>query len=255
MKRYFILGGVLIIILLLQVYLKDSFNFISYIFNKPIELVIAKTNEFKSYSSLYKDIQKNKEDIIASKRIMLENVNLKEQLKELTSILDIKTNNYEYEVINAAIISRSTNNKINTLNINKGSKNGIKNGFAVITNSCLIGKVLEVSNYSSKVELINSNMKISIKVIGKDIYYGVLGYKDGFYIEGIEEENLVGSKVLTSGLTEVFPSGILIGKIVNMRKDHFDLSTIYDVELACDLNKINYVAVLKRSSDDNSITN
>ena len=67
-------------------------------------------------------------------------------------------------------------------------------------------------------------------------------------IEGISENTVIpaNSFVLTSGLGNEFPSGILIGNVVSEKKDNFDLSRTIRVKPAVDFNDITYVLVLTK---------
>ena len=58
----------------------------------------------------------------------------------------------------------------------------------------------------------------------------------------------VGDKVVTSGLTTKFPSGIIIGSIIEIEKDYYDTSNVATVFLASDIDNLRFVAVLKRNA-------
>ena len=74
-------------------------------------------------------------------------------------------------------------------------------------------------------------------------------YHTGYLeVEGISNTERIRSDaaVYTSGLGGIFPAGILIGKVVNITTDEYDLAKLIDVEATVDFNDINYVAILKR---------
>ena len=54
------------------------------------------------------------------------------------------------------------------------------------------------------------------------------------------------SFVYTSGLSDKFPSGILIGRISSLENDVYNVSKTATVDLASDINNLRFVAVLKR---------
>ena len=84
----------------------------------------------------------------------------------------------------------------------------------------------------------------------EDDVFGVLSeYKNNkFIIRGISynKEIKKDSIVITSGLDNNFPSGLLIGKVSSVEKDNFDLEQIVSVDSVSKFDNINYVAVLKR---------
>ena len=67
-------------------------------------------------------------------------------------------------------------------------------------------------------------------------------------VEGVSNTKSVaiGDYVYTSGLGEIFPSGILIGTVSEITTDEYDLSKIILVKPIADFDDINYVAILKR---------
>ena len=71
-------------------------------------------------------------------------------------------------------------------------------------------------------------------------------------VEGVSNTKTIniGDYVYTSGLGEIFPSGILIGTVADISTDEYDLSKIIDVTPIADFDDINYVAILKRKEID-----
>ena len=143
------------------------------------------------------------------------------------------------------------------LTIDKGSHNGIKEGMVVINSTGLIGKITNVSTFSSDVKLIttnDTNNKISVTITNGDTKLtGIINgydYKKGLLtVEGISNTATVnnGDFVYTSGLGGVFPSGILIGKVEGITTDVYDLSKIINVKPSAKFDDINFVTVLKRN--------
>ena len=167
--------------------------------------------------------------------------------------LDLNNTLVEYDYINATVISKDVNN-LEYIIIDKGENDGIKVDYPVVLKEGLIGKVISTSLYTSTVRLLtanNSNDKISVKIKSGDEYiYGLLnGYSNNKYkIEGISyNKNIeLSSIVTTTGLGELFPAGIVIGKVTGISTDQFDLSYIIEVEPLVDFNDFNYVTILKR---------
>jgi len=183
---------------------------------------------------------------------------LQKEITELKSILELNATLSEYTYINATAINRNIGYWYNNITIDKGSKNGIKKGDAVITSNGLIGKITSVSNFSSTVKLLTSDEisnKISVKINSNDEYlYGLLiGYDKEYNIykiEGITNSDNIkeGDLVTTTGLTDYFPSGILIGKVSRLVKDEYDLNSIVEVTPTVNFEDINIVTVLNRKA-------
>ena len=115
-----------------------------------------------------------------------------------------------------------------TITIDVGEKDGIQKDQAVVSVEGLIGKVVEVSKYTSKVKLLTSEDKlntVSIKVLDEDgnASMGILESYDvgkGRYVitlfdEGAEIKK--GMTVMTSGNGGVYPSGLLIGEVESVQ--------------------------------------
>ena len=58
-----------------------------------------------------------------------------------------------------------------------------------------------------------------------------------------------GSIVTTTGMGDIFPSGIMIGKVKSIKTDNFDLAKTVIVEGTVDYDDLNYVTVLKRKDE------
>ena len=132
----------------------------------------------------------------------------------------------------------------------------------VIENGGMIGVLENVAYYSSDVKLITSveiSPKISVEVKDNEkTSPGLLARYDSsnkiFTIEGISEyKNIeVGSYVYTTSYNEKIPAGILVGKVVNVKKDNYDLAKIVEITSDVDFNNLRYVKVLKKGeANDN----
>lgn len=190
-----------------------------------------------------------------------ENAEIKELQKEISDLKDaLKLNSVksEYDYINATVVNRNIGYWYNSLTIDKGLKNNIQDGDAVITNDGLIGKTMQCSNFSCSIKLFTSdeiNNKISVKINNEDnFYYGLLTSYDSirnvYKIEGVSDVNSIkkGYLVTTTGLTDYLPSGLLIGSVSKIVKDEYDLTAIIEVTPSVDFNDINFVTILKRKT-------
>ncbi len=237
--------------------IKDTGIFVQKIFNMPINYVKDKVNMIGNSNDLYKKYNELKDKVNKTDLYYAQIEELQKEVTELKSVLELNATLSEYKYVNATVVNRNTLYWYDTINIDKGSKNGIKEGDAVITPFGLIGRITNISNFSSTVKLLTSdkiNNKISVKIKTDDnLYqYGLLiGYekKDKVYrIEGITNPDIVkeGDIVTTTGLTDYFPSGILIGTVKNIVKDEYDLSSIVEVIPAVSFEDISIVTVLNR---------
>ena len=128
---------------------------------------------------------------------------------------------------------------------------------AVVSKGGLIGKISKVSNYSSEIKLITSddlNYKISVSITtGSEDTYAILnGYDkktNTTLVTGVDKNiNInIGDVVLTSGLGDLFPRGIYIGRVSKIESDKYNLSKKLNVETSADFSNIHYVTILKEN--------
>lgn len=238
--------------------IKDSIVFVEKIFYSPISYIKDKIEISKETKDLYKKYTKLKEKEEKTEIYYSQIKELQKELAQLKSLLDLNATLSEYSYVNATVITRNVMYWYNTLTIDKGSKNGIKEDDAVITSNGLIGKIIKVSNFSSTVKLLtteNIKNKISIKVNSNETeLYGLLYSYDSnnniYKIEGIEDASSIseGDYVTTTGLTNYFPSGILIGHVSRVVKDEFDLNSVVEVTPSVNFDNISFVTVLNRKA-------
>lgn len=196
----------------------------------------------KTQSESY-TIQKNKNEALET------------EIQELKEALELNKTLTEYDPVNATILSRNKSYWFNTLTIDKGSSSGIEENMAVITNKGLIGKITKVYYNSSEVKLITSddiNFKVSVAIQSNGVdYYAIMnGYdnKTGtIQLSGIDKTTPINvrDKVVTSGLGEMFPAGIYVGEVKEIKSDKYNLSKVIAMETKQNMNQIHYVTVLK----------
>lgn len=238
--------------------IKDTATFTQKVFNVPITFVKDKVEMISETKNLYKKYTALKEKVEKTDLYYAQIEELQKEVTQLKSALDLTATLSEYTYINSTVVNRNIGYWYNNLTIDKGLKNGIKMGDAVITSSGLIGKIVNVSNFSSTVKLLTSNEisnKISIKISSSENYlYGLLtGYNEEnkvYIVEGITKSNLVkeGDMVTTTGLTDYFPSGILIGYVSKVVKDEYDLNSVVEITPSVNFEDISVVTVLNRKA-------
>lgn len=230
--------------------IKDTTTFISKVVTSPANL-------FKDKNTTNKKL---KEKADKADMYYAQIKELQKEVNDLKKTLELNATLSEYTTINSTVVNRNIGYWYNNLTIDKGSKNGIKKGDAVVTNEGLIGKIVNVSNFSSSVKLLTSDEisnKISVKVEdGGNFYYGLLiGYnreRKVYEIEGLTDYKKIkeGDMVTTTGLTDYFPSGLLVGKVSKIVKDDYDLSSIVEVTPAVNFENISTVVVLNRKAEE-----
>lgn len=236
-------------------FFKDSALFINKVINTPINFVKEKINEKEEQKDLLKKYKKLKNKYKSTENLRLENSELKKEIKELKKALELKNTLSDYEKINSVTLNRNLGYWYRNITIDKGKKDGIKKNMAVVNSGGLIGTIYKTSNHTSTVQLLTSNQfnKISVKIeVGDKYVYALLtkyNEEDNtFILEGVSEntEIPVDSKVTTTGMGSIFPSGILVGKVISIDTDNYDLAKIIKVKSNVNFNDLNIVTILKR---------
>lgn len=236
--------------------IKDTCLSVIKIVNTPFDFINNKIKESKEKKEIYKKYKDMKRKYEKTKLLEAKYNEVNKQLEEMQEVLEINHTLLKNSYLNATVVNRDIGHWYNTITIDRGSKSGVTKNMAVITSKGLIGTITNVSNFNSTVKLLtnkDTNNKISVKIeIDKQHVYGLLtGYDDStgcFQIEGISEntEIPVDSMVTTTGLGDIFPSGILIGRVKRVSTDNFDLARTVVVEPYVNFDDINYVTILKR---------
>jgi rod shape-determining protein MreC len=167
-----------------------------------------------------------------------------QRLKKLLSLQDT----YPHRFIASRVIGKELSMISKTLWIDKGEKDGLVSGMPVLVSPGLIGRLTDVTWHSSKVLLLvdeNSNVDVLIqrtRVQGIARGAGSRGCVLR-YVPKIQDVK-AGDVVVTSGLSNLFPKGLLVGKVsyVN-RVDAGLFSKIYVAPFA-DLASVEEVMVL-----------
>lgn len=162
----------------------------------------------------------------------------------LRDLLDFKTT-IPFACIPAQVIGRDPSNWTNSIIIDKGSAQRIKQNMAVMSTRGLVGRVIESGKYSSKVLLItDSNLKVGV-LIRRNRQGGVLigmpGERCKIIYISLDSDVKPGDKVITAGFGSVFPKGILIGDVEKVAKDEGRLYKYAIVKPSQDLSKLEEV--------------
>ncbi len=191
----------------------------SYISSIPENKIKEIISKFKSHIDLYENYQNELNKKQNTDEIKVLNNILIAENKRLRELVDESINSEE---IFARVIIDRESPYLKSIVLNRGSKDNVKIGMAIMDRNYLVGQIIEV-NYSNSRALLLSDLNSKIPVIiqppflqavasgtGKD--HGIIEYtKDEYKENQIESEAIV----YTSGLGGIFKPGIPVGKITN----------------------------------------
>ena len=232
-------------------YLKIGLNEIvyrsSFIVSYPEKKINQFRNIIKNHYVLYNDYNEIKSELEQIQSEKFETIYLKEENKRLKQIIDEYI--YNSEELVAKVLIDKDSPFLKSIIVNKGSKDSVKLGMAVLDGSYLVGKIVEV-NYSTSRALIisdlNSKVPVSIEPGNIQSILSGTGKQNG-KIEYTESEILVedGSIVYTSGSGNIFKSGIPIG-IFNKNENKSE-----EVKFFSKLTQLTLVKLVSFEGSDN----
>ena len=207
--------------------------------------------------------------IFAYESLAAENEALKEQLAKLEdearradsvtrensylrSVIGLKENNPSWELVDAYVISRSSQEWSSTFTVSRGSSAGIEPGMCAITaNGEVVGLVSEVGpNYSVIKSVMDSSLEIS-STISASGYNGMVqgGYASG--LKGLLRMNYLPSsavirnndQVVTSG-SMVYPRNLIVGYVVDAGFDDAGVAKYALLKPAVDVGSLELVFIV-----------
>jgi len=197
------------------------------------------------------------ESIIQNKKIKEENQELKARIQQLTSenisLRELKEENQvlrnalevglekEFRLSFAKVVAKDVFQ--DSILVDKGEKDGISLNSPVITEQrTLIGKIGEVYEDFSKVILIsNPSSSFDVKLADREISGVIKGKGNLSLILDLlpwEEEIKEGEQVVTTNLGGVFPEGILVGEVKNVKKTDVNPFQIAEIRPATDFKEL-----------------
>ncbi len=214
---------------------------------------------FSNVDSLREENAKLKEDLAELKNKLSEAERGKAENEELRTMLSLKTANPELVLECAEVIARNPSNWYNTVTIDKGTINGIVLNQPVISKGkVLVGRISDVGTTWAEVKLITDpEHGAGARIVRTDELAIVEGdgnlAKDGNCKLSFVSKNsnvLVGDVVETSGLGEIYPRGIMIGRVVEIHPDMQGISQYAIIKPEAEINNLKTVFVVKNAKNE-----
>ncbi len=222
----------------------------SFIISIPEKQVIDLNNKIKNHYNVYDNYLKVKEELNILKSDKYETMFLKAENERLKKTIDEYIYNSEELVAKVLIDKQSP--FLKSIIVNKGSKDNIKLGMAVLDGSYLVGKIVEVNYSTSRALLVSDlNSKIPVSIEPGNIQSILSGTgKQIGKIEYLETEISIddNSVVYTSGSGGIFKSGIPIGLYT---KENLNKSEIEKVTFFSKLSQLTFVKLVSFEEAEN----
>ena len=199
-----------------------------------------KIDEHLSFYDQYKknefELKKLKEKKLSIDFLILENNKLRELINEAIQSEDVY----------AKVLVDKDSPYLKSIVLNKGSKDNVKIGMAIVDKSYLVGKIIEVNYTNSRALLLSDlNSKIPVLLEPIDIHAvlsgtgkknGVIEYTKDDYKQKLTSDEII---VYTSGYGGLFKPGLPVGKIITN-----DLNKDNEVSFFSDFRQLDYVKII-----------
>lgn len=244
--------GAIALLLALAVLIPASRAPVLNAFKYPLEFLTFVKREVEGLIFYHRNFVQNEE--LSKKNDFLhyklnELVEIYQENKRLKNLLSLKQKS-PYKVIGARVIARTPDNWSSAMIIDKGLHHGIKRGFIVVNYRGLVGRVAEATDFTSKVMLANDSAFGVSAVDQRSRQEGLVSGSLGSYLLmrylPKDADVQVSDAVVTSGLTALYPKGLLIGTIVEVRNELSGLSRYCLIKPAVNLSSLEEVLVIVR---------
>ncbi len=224
----------------------------------PFQMVVSKTlyftqNIWNTYFMMVLAVKENLElkrqlgNAIEIKNrceeLELENIRLKKFIDFTSATPDT--------YMAARIVARDPSPWFKTIMIDKGEKDGLVKGTPVFVPEGIVGQIINVAgNYSRVLLITDRNSAVDSLVQNSRVRGIVKGNNEDncFFVYTLRNDEVKeGETIISSGLDQVFPKGMKIGRILKVTKIHSQLFQDIILEPSVDFNKIEEVLVFKNN--------
>lgn len=199
---------------------------------------------FRNLAGENEKLKKRVEDLEAERNRLLEAEATNRRFQELLQF----RSHLPSSSITASVIGSSASTWFHSVLLDKGSREGIRKGMAVVSPRGVVGQVVAATHRSSKVLLLtdpNSGIDALVqRTRARGIVSGSLDSGPVMKYVKRSEDIKEGDRLITSGLDGVYPKGLVIGTVTKVNRKSFGLFQQVEVVLAVDPSEIEEIFVV-----------
>jgi rod shape-determining protein MreC len=211
--------------------------------------VVRKILNFRSSAAENEQLKERVDKLELELRNARQAADENERLKGLLNLKQ-KTG---YDYVAARVIARDPSAWFNTITIGAGSSAGVELNMPVVTGSGIVGRVVAISPWTAQVMLITDEQAAAGAVVGQLGQSNALGFIKGLGQKGlVEMRNVsglekveVGDYVLTTGQDGIYPAGLNVGEVVEVKHGTATQSHVIYLRPSARLDQLEEVAVLR----------
>ena len=245
-----------LILLALGGYLSPVLNTLSSPFIQAQEWLSSR------YIAVYQILNTSQdENELRTRNIQLENevaqlqsqiISLQQQISDsqgLEELLGYASKSPQYQPMAASVIGRDPSPFLHYIIIDQGSDSGVRQGMPVITQAGLVGRIDSVTAGAARVQLITDpGAIVNVQLQSQKIDAQLVGSLTGELNSEMVPQDVplqTGDVILTSGLGGSFPTDILVGQVISIRKLENDLFQSATVQSIVDFSQLQAVLIIK----------
>tara|TARA_B100000427_G_scaffold292839_1_gene270449 strand:+ start:643 stop:1437 length:795 start_codon:yes stop_codon:yes gene_type:complete len=225
----------------------------------------SKNNTLETFSFIYQPFNWidnqlfliKKLEVISSENLRL---NLENQILKVYETENVRYREFlnfkkrdNYDFMGADVISKGVTSNMSSLMIDRGLDYEIKVNLPVLSSKGVVGKIVNVLQSSSEVQLISDvNFRLSVKIVPDEVE-GILRWLKDDICEIVELRKIsdikVGDIVLTSNLSLYFPPNLPVGEVVSILEKSDSSNRTVRVKLFSDLSTLNQLFIVVNESE------
>ncbi|WP_320045142.1 rod shape-determining protein MreC [uncultured Desulfobacter sp.] len=151
----------------------------------------------------------------------------------------------------AQVIARDPSPWFKTIMIDKGEKDGLIKGLPVLVSEGIVGQIIKVSGSFSRVLLVTDRNSSVDALIQETRVRGMVKGNNqdtcSFVYTLRKDEVQPGQVIVSSGLDQVFPKGLIIGAVLDVQKNHSQLFQDITIKTAVDFDRLEEVLIYKNA--------
>lgn len=173
----------------------------------------------------------------------------------LRELLGYKNAAGQFDLMVCSVIGREAATWTSVITVNRGSKDGIKKNMPAVTNHGLVGHVTEVGPISCRIELM-TDPRAAVAVLDQRSRIAGIVQGDISDIYRARMVNIprsadvtVGDTIVTSGFGGIYPKGLVVGTVSEVKNDAGGLLKYAVLDSAVDLQQLEDVAIITASRE------
>ncbi len=202
-------------------------------------LIVGKEDENRRLLEQIKKIEKEKNQYIEAQ---YEN-------ERLRALLELKSQRPDFVAV-AEVFARDPTNWFQIMHINKGARDSISKDMIAVTPSGVVGRIQNVLSDTAKVILITDvNSSVAVRMQSsraEGILEGSGDTRCHVKYVSRDVDVVIGDKVITSGLDGIYPEGLQIAYVANVRQSAGDFFQVIEVVPSQDFRTIEEIVILKK---------